>query len=248
MLEQIAHKIQGEVVIVGDPELVPTEIAFMSLGKLVSENKKAYFILPQTSKENILGEAISCLNPTLALASIFGFRKIRRSFSHPLISMSQGWMAMPLSMFKQFDWSKLNIPSWKETLAKGWDLENKTYKLAFGEKHLLRYYPENIQVHIFQLKNYWEEIWYKGDRTSLWIFLCILFIWSFPIFYFYTHPFWSLASILLLILYRFFTKIIFQESWSSIILHPIAVMVWVGTFIWWILTGLKNKYKLKRPH
>ena len=247
MIEQIADKIKSDVVIIGDPELVPTEHAFSSLGKMVSEKNKAYFVLPQTNKDYVLGEAIACLNPTLALASIFGFRRIRRSFSHPLISMSQGWMAMPLSMFKQFDWSKLNIPSWKEVLAKGWDLENKSYVLAFGEKHLLRYYPENLQTHISQLKNNWEEIWLKGDRTSLWIYLIILFIWSFPIFYIFTHPFWSLASIVLLILYRFFTKIIFQESWSSLTLHPFAVLVWIGTFLWWVITGLQNKYKSRRP-
>ncbi len=247
MIEQIADKIKADVVIIGDSELVPTEHAFNSVGKLVMDKLKAYFVLPQTSKEVVLGEAIACLNPTLALASIYGFRKIRRSFSHPLISMSQGWMAMPLGMFKQFDWSKLNIPSWKETLAKGWDLENKTYWLAFGERHLLRYYPEDLQSHISLLKNHWEEIWLKGDRVNLWIFVVVLFIWSFPIFYFFTHPFWSLASIFLLILYRFFTKIIFQESWSSIILHPFAVLIWIGTFGWWVLTGLKSKYKPKRP-
>ena len=247
MIEQIAGQIKSDVVIIGDSELVPTEHAFNSVGKLVLEKMKAFFVLPQTSKEMILGEAIACLNPTLALTSVFGFRKIRRNFSHPLISMSQGWMAMPLNMFKQFDWSKLNIPSWKETLAKGWDLENKTYILVFGEKHLLRYYPENLQSHISMLKNHWEEVWLKGNRVSLWIFLVVLFIWSFPIFYFFSHPYWSLVSLFLLILYRFFTKIIFQESWTSMILHPFAVLVWIGTFLWWAIMGLKSKYKPKRP-
>lgn len=247
MLEQLAPKIKGDVVIIGDAELVPTEHAFMSLGKLVSEKQKAYFVLPQTHKQNILGEAVASINPTLALASVFGFRKIRRNISHPLVSIAQGWMGMPLAMFKSFDFSKVNIPSWKEALAKGWDIENKTYILAFGEKHLLRYYPEDLKVQTYQLKTYWEELWLKGERTGLWLYLTALLIWSFPILCLFTHPFWSLASIMLLILYRFFTKIVFQESWGAMFLHPLGCVVWVGTFIWWAFTGLKTRYGTQRP-
>lgn len=245
MIEQIAPKIKGDVVIIGDAELVPTEHAFMSIGKLVSEKQKAYFILPQTHKQNVMGETIAAINPTLALASIFGFRKIRRNISHPLVSIAQGWMGMPLSQFKSFDWTKVSIPSWKEALAKGWDLENKSYILAFGEKHLLRYYPEDVKVQLYQLKTYWEELWLKGERTGLWLYLVTLFIWSFPIFCLFTHPFWSLASIMLLLLYRLFTKIVFQESWGAMILHPIGCLAWTGTFLWWGIQGLRTKYGSK---
>lgn len=247
MIEQLAPKIKGDVVIIGDAELVPTEHAFMSIAKLVTDKQKAYFVLPQTHKQNILGEAVASLNPTLALASVFGFRKIRRNISHPLVSISQGWMGMPLSLFKHFDFSKVNIPSWKEALAKGWDIENKTYILAFGEKHLLRYYPEDLKVQIYQLKTYWEELWSKGERTGLWLYLVALFIWSFPIICLFTHPFWALASFFLLILYRFFTKIVFQESWPVLVLHPLSCLVWLGTFFWWGFTGLKTRYGGQRP-
>ncbi|MFP5384657.1 MAG: hypothetical protein ACLGHN_01165 [Bacteriovoracia bacterium] len=247
MLEQISPKIQGDVVILGDAELVPTESAFLSISKLVSEKQKPYFVLPQTHRQNILGEAVASLNPTLALASIFGFRKIRRNVSHPLVSIAQGWMAMPLSFFQKFEWSKVNIPSWKEALAKGWDLENKSYILAFGEKHLQRYYPEDLRIQALQLRTYWEELWLKGERTGLVLYLVVLFIWSFPLLFFVSHPFWSLASLLLLILYRFFTKIVFQESWGAMILHPLACIVWLGTFFWWAITGLRTKYAQKRP-
>lgn len=245
MLEQIAPKIKGEVVVIGDAELVPSEHAFMSLGKLVSEKQKPYFILPQTNRQNIFGEAVAAINPTLALASIYGFRKIRRNISHPLVSIAQGWMGMPLSMFQKFEWAKINIPSWKEALAKGWDLENKNYILAFGEKNLLRYYPEELKIQAAQLRTYWEELWLKGERMGLVLFLLVLFIWSFPLLCFFSHPFWSLASIMLLILYRFFTKIVFQESWGAMILHPLACLVWLGTFIWWAVSGLKAKYGMK---
>lgn len=247
MLEQISPKITGDVVILGDAELVPTEHAFLSLAKLVTEKQKAYFVLPQTQRQSIVGEAVAVINPTLALASVFGFRKIRRNVSHPLVSIAQGWMGMPKGHFDSFDWSKVNIPSWKEALAKAWDLENKTYILAFGEKHLLRHYPEDLKVQTFQLKTYWEELWLKGERTGLFIYLAVLFIWSFPLLCFITHPFWSLASLLLLILYRFFTKIVFQESWGAMILHPLGCLIWTFTFIWWVIAGLKGKYGPRRP-
>jgi hypothetical protein len=245
MIEQIAPKMTGDIIIIGDAELVPTESAFLSLGKLVSEKQKAFFVLPQTNKQNILGEAIATINPTLALASVFGFRKIRRNVSHPLVSISQGWMGMPLSIFKEFNWSKVNIPSWKEALAKGWDLENKTYILAFGERHLLRYYPEDVKIQAQQLKTYWEELWLKGERTGLWMFLIVLFIWSFPIYFIFSHIFWSIASIFLLVLFRFFTKIVFQESWGAMLLHPLAVLVWQVTFAAWGIEQLKIKYGKK---
>jgi hypothetical protein len=182
MIEQIAPKLKGEVIIIGDAELVPTEHAFMSIGKLVSSKQKAYFILPQTHKQNILGEAIASINPTLALASVFGFRRIRRNVSHPLVSIAQGWMGMPLATFQKFDWAKINIPSWKEALAKGWDLENKSYILAFGEKHLLRYYPEDVRIQALQLRTYWEELWLKVERKGLGLFLvagCLCVFYNF---------------------------------------------------------------------
>lgn len=239
MIEQIAPKINSEIVVIGDAELVPTEYAFQSLGHLVSEKNKAYFVLPQSARLSVLGEAIAVLNPTLALASVFGFRKFRRNFSHPLVSIAQGWMGMPYDYFINFDWSKVNIPSWKESLAKGWDMENKTYILAFGEKHLVRYYPENLKVHLNDLRSYWGELWTKGERMGLILYLVILFVWSFPVLCFFSHPFWALASIALLILYRFFSKIVFQESFIALFLHPIGCLFWLGTFFWWSISGIK---------
>lgn len=247
MIEQISSEIHGSVVIIGDSELVPTQFAFSSIAKLVTEKNRAYFVLPQTEKQKPLGEAIASINPTLALASIYGFRRLRRNVSHPLVSIAQGWMGMPLETFRQFDWSKINIFSWKEALAKGWDIENKSYVLAFGEKHLVRHYPETLQLQTQALGNYWNELWLKGDRTGFGLFLAALFIWSFPIFCFFTHPFWSIASLFLLFLYRFFTKIVFQESWGAMLLHPVGTLVWIGTFLWWCLAGLKNRYYSQRP-
>ncbi len=247
MIEQVSSHIQGDVVIIGDSALVPTESAFTSIGRLITDKQKTYFVLPQTLKRNIVGEAIAAMNPTLALTSVFGFRKIRRNFSHPLLSLSEGWMAMPLGTFKEFNWSKVNIASWKEAMAKEWEVENKTYLLAFGEKHLLRYYPQDLREQVNKIKAYWPALWSRTDRTGMWLFVASLFIWSFPLFSIFTHPFWALASILLLCLYRFFTKIVFQESWRAIFLHPVACFVWIGTLVWWGGESLRAKYGSQRP-
>lgn len=245
MIDQIKEKINANVVIIGDPELVPTIDIFSSLGKLITEKRKAFFVLPQTQKINILNEAIACINPTLALASTFGFRKMRRNVSHPLVSISEGWMAMPLTMFRDFNWSKINISSWKEALVKAWEIENQNYILAFGEKHLLRYYPEDVKIHAQKISQYWADLWQKGERSGFWIYIIALFIWSFPVFFFFTHPFWSLGSICLLALYRFFTKIVFQESWGAMALHPFGALFWLGTCAWWFVAGIQSKYGSK---
>lgn len=247
MINQVAPQIISQVVIIGDAELVPTEGAFLSLSKLVQDKQKPFFVLPQTERISTLGEAVALLNPTLALASVFGFRKYRRNLSHPLMSIAQGWIGMPLKVFKNLDLGSGTYPSWKQAVVRKWDVEKESYGLAFGEKHLKRHYPEDIGIHIQQLKIYWEELWSKGDRTGLWLFALALFIWSFPVICFFSHPFWALAMIALLAIYRFFSKIVFQESLAATILHPIACIVWIGTFIWWGLTGLKSRWGSQGP-
>lgn len=242
MLDQITPKIQGQIVIIGDAELVPTENAFLSIASTVTEKDRSYFVVPQTAKFNVLGEAISVLNPTLAFTSFFGFRKWRRNLTHPLLSISQGWMAMSLKTFKALDFKTVRISTWKEAISRQWDEQGKTYHLAFGEKHLLRFYPEDVRTLTYQLKEKWDELWHKRDKMGFWLFLAALFLWSFPVICLMTHPFWSIASLILLLLYRFFSKIVFQESWKSIFLHPVACVFWLGTFVWWLSGNLKSKY------
>jgi hypothetical protein len=241
MLEQIAPEIQGQVVILGDAELVPNQHAFLSLGKLVTEKQKSYFVLPQTAKLNLLGEAVASLNPTLALASFFGFRKWRLNLSHPLMGISQGWMAMTLATFKELDFKSTRFSSWKDITIRQWEAHKRSYNLAFGEKHLKRHYPQEIRIQFNQMKNYWQWLWDRPQKAGFGLFLLALFLWSFPVLFMTSHPFWSLASILLLVAYRFFSKIVFQESWASIMFHPVACLIWIVSLFSWIGSGLKQK-------
>jgi hypothetical protein len=190
---------------------------------------------------------VAVLNPTLALASVFGFKKYRRNLSHPLMSIAQGWMGMPLSIFKELNWTRMTLPSWKQSIAEQWDRNKQSYTLAFGEKHLLRYYPGEISIQIQQMKIYWEELWNRGERTGLWLFAVTQMIWFFPIISFWTYPIWSITTIIMISIYRIFSKIVFQERWTSILLHPFGCIIWIITFIWWATGTLRDKYGPQGP-
>ena len=242
MLEQISSQIKGDVVIIGDAELVPSANAFASAASKVIEKNRSYFIVPQTAKTNLLGESISVLNPTLALASFFGTAKWRKNITQPLLSISQGWMCMTLQTFKAIDFKMIRISTWKEAISRQWEDQNKKYYLAFGEKQLTRFYPEDLKTLVYQLRNEWEDLWNRKVKTGFVLFLTTLFLWSFPMICLFTHPYWSITSFFLLVLYRFFTKIVFQESWKAIFLHPVACLMWIGSFFWWLSGQLKSKY------
>lgn len=246
MLEQISSQITSDIVIIGDAELVPTEHAFLSAAKLVSDKKRPYFILPQTAKFNLLGEATAVLNPTLAFASFFGNRKWRRYLSHPLLSLSQGWMIMDQHLFRSVDFKSIRISNWKEAIARQWDERAQRLYLAFGEKHLLRFYPKETKAQLNQMKERWDEYWNRKDKKAFWFYVVVLLLWSFPLIFIFTAPFQAMASIMLLILYRFFSKIVFQESAKSIVLHPVGCVVWIWTLVWFVSEKLRGSYHQRR--
>ena len=241
MLDQVASTIHSNVVILGDSELTPSGTVFSAIAKCVTEKGRTFFIVPQTAKLSLLGEAISTLNPTLAFTSLFGFKHWRKNLSHPLLAVSQGWLAMPTETFKQLDFKSSRLSSWKELIIRQLDEKKTSFYLAFGEKQLIRHYSQDLKEQMFQLKGFWEENWKRKTHGGFWFFLLALFLWSFPIVCFITHPYWSIAGIFLLMLYRFFTKIVFQERWSAAFLHPIAVLALLLSLFWWISEMVKTK-------
>ena len=247
MINQITPKITADIVIIGDSEIAASEAAFISVGKIVSEKKSPYLILPQTAKLSLLGETTAALNPTLALASVFGKSKWRRNLSYPLMALAQSWIAMPLGLFQELKIPETSEQSWKESMAKRWDSLNQAYHLAFGEKHLKRFYPSDIKLQFDELKKDWAFFWKFSSRAGFWIYVITVCLWAFPLLCFYTNPFASFLSIFLLILYRFFTKIVFQESWGALVLHFVGCIFVVGSLLFWIFEGLKSRFGTQGP-
>lgn len=233
MIDQFMPRVSGSVVIVGDSEIVPTGAAFLSVARNVKEKNRSYFVVPQTAQTSLLGESVAVLNTTLAFISVFGQKRWRKNFSHSLLGISSGWMAMPLEIFRALDLKGARFSGWKETIARQWDEQGKDFFLAFGEKQLVRHYPETLGSMATSLVEEWQDLWNKRSKRGFYCFLTILFLWSFPVVFFITHPLWSVPGIMLLVLYRFFSKIVFQESWAAVILHPFGCLYHIMTLLWW---------------
>lgn len=240
MIDQVSPKIQGQVVIIGEPEVVPSGHAFSSIAKNVIDKKRNYFVLPQTAKQSIVSEALSVLNPNLVLISFLGFQKWNRYLTHPLLSLSQGWIALSLKDFQEIDFKSVRLSNWKEALSRQWSNEKKKYYLAFGEKFLVRHYPETTRELYLRMKNNWKDLWLLRDRSGFWIYFAAAVLWSYPLLCL-THPIWFMTSFGLLVLFRFFSKIVFQESWKSVLLHPMACLALIGSFVWFIYEKFTGK-------
>jgi hypothetical protein len=241
MIQQLAHRLTGDVIVIGDADLIPSEHLFGSLGKIVMKKKQVTLLLPQTAKTNIVGEALSTLNPNLAFVSLYGQTKLRRNLSNPFLALSLGWVGMPLAVFKNISFENLKHVSWKVGIVEALNAIGIHTHLAFGEKHLLRPYSEYFEDTVRSMKSDWGLLWNRKElRKSFWFFIVAIFVWSFPIICFASHPFWAIGSFFLLVLYRFFTKIVFQESWVAVLLHPFACLIWIVTLVWWIATSAKT--------
>lgn len=239
-LKDGAKDVTSDVVIIGDPDLIPTPHAFISAAHYTQTKKRVYVTVPQTSKESVLSEAIFSLNPVLAFTSIYGFTSFKRPFTHPLLSLSRSWMTFPREVFSHLTFDQPNTFTWKEMICTQLEGEKQKYYLAFGEKQLIRYYPTKLKDQLHKMKSFWEILWTDRNRKGFWIFTAILFIWSYPLMIF-TNFFSAIFSLLLLFVYRFFSKIVFQESIRSIVLHPLACLAWIGTFFWYFWELLIKK-------
>jgi len=232
--------VTSDVVIIGDPDLIPTPHAFLSAAHHTSTRKRSYVTVPQTSKDSLLGEAFFSLNPVLAFTSLYGFTKFKRPFTRPLLSLSKCWMTFPREIFQRLTFDQQNCLDWKESACVQLEEEKLKYYLAFGEKQLVRFYPTELKDQFYKMKGFWEQMWTTRSRKGFWIFTGILFLWSYPLMIF-TNFFSAIFSLGLLIVYRFFSKIVFQESIRAIALHPIACLGWIGTFFWYFYDLLIKK-------
>ena len=227
MLDQISQIVDSSLVMITDPQTIPEREALVSLGGFMMEKKMTIYSIPQTAQVSTISEAIFSLNPTLAFISLFGTKKWRKHFGQSLFGISEGLICLDLKLFKEVDFKSVRLTSWKDSVARKMQEQGTQFQIAFGEKFLRRFHAETPQLALEEITQVWEMLWDKSNKSAFWIYLASVFVWSFPILCLITHPFWAMASFFLLVLFRFFTKIVFQESWTSVALHPVGSGFWV---------------------
>jgi hypothetical protein len=242
MLHQAAQNVESDVVIIGDADLIPTEFAFASLAKFVTSSNLPHLVLPQTSRRSTLGEAIMALNPGLALASITPFRKKGIKIAHPLTYLASYWLGLPLTIFKDLKFESISSDAWKPEVLEALEKNKKWPRLVFGEKQLKLDYPADIGELLQCQERFWSESWHRStDKTAFGLFVLVLLLWSIPIIFWFTSPLWAIASLMLLMGYRFFGKIVFQDSWTAYLLHPIGCGVQVYTLARFLISNWKQR-------
>ncbi len=222
MISQIKDQIKGKFVLLGDPDVIPSEKGLISIAYNLEKFERPLIVLPQVSQQNPIGEALESLGPGVALISLVTIKRKAKYFFYGLIGLSKSWLGMSLSQFKEITWQNHKNFSWKDYLYKHWEYSEAKLKLAFGEKFLIKHYPENYQLHLKSIFKYYQFLWTKGDRNTLFLYFMFQFIWFIPLALFWVYPLWTVAGLILILFYRFFTKIIFQESWISVCMHPIS--------------------------
>jgi hypothetical protein len=227
MIDQISSSIQSSIVLITDSQTIPSNEAIISLGSFMLEKQTPIYAIPQTAQVSTLSETIFSLNPTLSFISLFGIKKWRRHFAKNLFSITDGLLCVDQKFFKELNFKASNNFSWKELFFKNFEDTGLRFQLAFGEKFLKRYHSQSSAAGLLEISQNWESMWSKKNKLPFWIFAASVFVWSFPLICLFTHPFWAMASFFLLVLYRFFTKIVFQESWTSVILHPVGSAYWI---------------------
>jgi hypothetical protein len=245
MIENIRQHINAEIVFIADINLVPDESVLLNSSQNLKSGQSAQIIFPQTSKQNFIGDSLAQLSPGLCYISLFGRGQLRKNLSQHLIGLTQLCICMTKTQFQDLPWNKFSAVTWKEAILNTWNLQNTHFNVAFGEKHLKTYYPNLFKQHFVYMRTTWKKYWNHNNRIGLIIFIFIHLAWSLPLLSFLTHPFWALGSLLLIMMYRLFTKIIFQESWISVILHPFSSICWLVAFAIEGIEELKHFQKSK---
>lgn len=226
MMEELLKISKGDYLLMLHSQLDLDEHMIDSAVNECQQNNKAVFGLPQLKRDFFLTESIFALSPQLILASLkipprwqknihlFGLADFSTYFL--LLSRKQLESMGALNLARQGIISPV-----VENLT-----EKNELKFMYGEKHLKRRLPLTRSVALFEVRRFWDRLISAKEKSSLILFILALLIWSFPWLVVLTHHYWALVGFFFLGIYRFFTKIIFQESWPNMLLHPMACVFW----------------------
>lgn len=235
VINRLSLQTESESILVSDANILFDTNGLFGLEKLLTDNKGPYCIIPQVNSENITVDCLFTLNPNLALISLFSFKRLTRSLRHPLLAMSEICIAFRKKDFVLFP-EHLN---WKSSIL--YDFRNRAIglKLCFGEKYFSLYLKSDLSSLWKKMRKLWEEAFQSKDYSTS-SFLIQTLIWLFPVLFFELHPFYSIGIFLLLLIYRIFTFIIFQENILSIFVHPIAALMWLTSLGWNVIERIRR--------
>lgn len=226
MMQELLKLAQGDYIILLHSQLDLDENMIESALNESIHNNKAVYGLAQIKRDFFLAESVFALTPQLLIASLKIPQKWKNSIRLSALTDFTNYFLL-LSRTQLKSMGDLDLSS-KGAISTLWqELSNKDeLKFMYGERHLARRVPPTRSLIHFEVRQLWTRLLGAKDKTSLILFILALLIWSFPWMFAITHPYWALVGFFLLGIYRFFTKIVFQESWPNIILHPVACVFW----------------------
>lgn len=226
MMQELLHLAKGEHIILLHSQLDLDESMINSAVNENIQNNKAVYGLSQTKREFFLSESIFALTPQLLISSLKIPQKWKNSIRLSALSDFTSYFLLlsrkQLQSLGQIDLAATGVVS---TLCQELSQRDEL-RLMYGERHLTRRIPPTRSLLVYEVRQQWGRLLLAKDKTALVLFIAALIVWSFPWMFAITHPYWALVGFFLMGVYRFFTKIVFQESWPNVILHPLACVFW----------------------
>lgn len=238
VINRLCAETHFESILISDGNILFNEQGLFGVEKLLHDHKGPFCILPQVHSNNLTVDCLYTLNPNLALISLLSFKKLTRSQQHPLLNISELSIAFRKIDFQAFPENSF----WKSSLFYSFRERAIGLKLCFGEKLFSIYLGANLNSLWPKMMNIWKEASLTHSYTAA-SFIVQLLVWSFPLLFFKSYPFYAIAIFFLLLIFRIFTLIIFQENLMSIIVHPIAGVMWLASFVWNKIEEIRNLRK-----
>ncbi len=226
MMQELLKLAKGDYLILLHSQLDLDEGMINSAINECQNNAKAIYGLSQMKREFFLAESVFALTPQPIISSLKIPQKWKENIK--LLNLTDFTSYFVLLSREQLNsMGNLDLSHSGAVSEICHQLANKDeLRFMYGEKHLTRRIPSTRNLILFEIRQIWNRLINAKDKRSIVLFIVGLLVWSFPWMIAITHPYWALVGFFLLGIYRFFTKIVFQETWPNIILHPLACLFW----------------------
>ncbi|GEM_PF-6361644 len=226
MMQELLKLAKGDYLLLLQPQLdVNLEMINSAMSECAHEEMAVYG-LAQVKREFFLAESVFALNPQLIISSLKLPLKWKKNIKLSSLSDFTNYFLL-LNRKQLTELGPLDLTQTGPVSSLVDSLMNlQQLKLMYGERHLSRRVPQHRSLILFEIRQFWSRLLNSREKTPLILFSIALFVWSFPWLFAATHLYWALVGFALMGIYRFFTKIVFQESWPNLVLHPLACIFW----------------------